>query len=142
MLLSHLFLKPCESHTLGTSRSLSFGALSLSFPTVSVVPPVNYYRLLSLTRLPKASGPFSLRSSSRVRPPRHCQVSVATLFSFCVTTLPCDPGFISSRLFSVSTELCPVEQSYSSPGTHIAMGGSSSPERTSSNLPGLGRFPV
>lgn len=44
------------------SRSLLFGALPPPFPAISVVPAVNYYRLLSLTRLLRASGPFSLRS--------------------------------------------------------------------------------
>jgi len=78
-LLSHLFLKPCESHTLEhpvLSPSERFGC---HFLQLLVVPAVNYYCLLPLARLLRASGPFSLRPNSRVRPPRLGLVSETTL---------------------------------------------------------------
>ena len=52
--------RTCESHTLKFPFTSSSGALSLSFPTVSVVPTTFYSRLLSLARLHTDTGPFLL----------------------------------------------------------------------------------
>jgi hypothetical protein len=53
----------------------------------------------------QASGPFSLRSLSRARPPHLSLVSETTLYSLFATPQRMTRGLISSRLFSVQRSL-------------------------------------
>jgi hypothetical protein len=104
-------LKLCESHTLEhpvLSLSERFGC---HFLQLSVVPAVNYHRLLSLTRLLQASGPFSLRIAGETAASQ--LVSETTLYSLFVT-----PHRMTGLEFpldsSPSAGVLPNDYSYSS----------------------------
>jgi hypothetical protein len=114
--------KPCESHTPEHPVQLPVGALPLSFPTVSVVPTVNYYDVLSLARLqvlnalPPRHSRLRARSYfvlTRVRLPHYCLVSVATLYSASVTAQPVTRASSLSTPLQ-SSEVLPRNHSYSS----------------------------
>jgi hypothetical protein len=99
------------------SRSLSVGALLLPFPATSVVPAVNYYRLLSLTRLLQASGPFSLR-------PKIAGETAAPLSGVCGHpvlffhhTASCGRSLDFFRLHSSRLESCRKKHSHSTPSS-------------------------